>query len=166
MGKQALGVVQIASAAGADLDVGLHHVAALRALAGGLVALVSPQQRCDRPEERQAEADQEPEHERGALDLPDRARRQAEEEQDHEQLHGCPGSEDSESPDDRDDRQHDHGDPGHGGHEAEHDLEQHVGRHRENPDGQQLAAGLRSELTHAAKVSWLTQSNWDGLVGR
>src|SRR3954454_19566677 len=36
---------------------------------------------------------------------------------------------------------HDHdGDPGHCGHDADHDLEQDVGRDRQDPDGYDLAA--------------------------
>ena len=53
----------------AHLVVDRHHVAALRAGPQRRGSLVAAHQRRDRAEERQAEADQEPEEERAALDL-------------------------------------------------------------------------------------------------
>src|SRR3954466_11605025 len=85
------GPVEIPATPHADLVVERHHVAALRALAPRLGALEAVQHGRDRAEHRQHEPDQEPDEERGALDLPDDARGQAEEEQQDQEaaaLHG------------------------------------------------------------------------------
>ena len=63
-----------------------QDLAALRALAARLVALEAVQHGGQRADPTAAEADQEPEEERAALDLPDDPGREAEEEQDDDEL--------------------------------------------------------------------------------
>ena len=96
------------------------------------------------PMNGRAEADQEPEEERAALDLPDRARGQAEEEEDEQELHrarSAPGRQRTRRAQiDRDHREHDDEDPGDGGHEAQHELEQQPGGDQQDDYGQQLAS--------------------------
>src|SRR5215210_2891171 len=75
-----LGEVQIGPAAVADRVVELEHLAAGGALAPQLVAVVAIEQRRQQPGDRDERRDQEPEHERGALDLADDPPGQAEEE--------------------------------------------------------------------------------------
>src|SRR3954447_1127603 len=79
------GPVKVPATAHADLIVQRHHVAALRTLAPGLRALEAVEHGGDRAEHRQHESDQEPEEERGALDLADDPGREAEEEQQDEE---------------------------------------------------------------------------------
>src|SRR3954469_16540765 len=84
--EQSLGQSLIGSAAPADLIRDRDDPPALVALAARLVALEAVEDGRERAEHRQHSADQEPEEERAALDLPDCARREAEEEGDDEVL--------------------------------------------------------------------------------
>src|SRR5688500_16304197 len=65
--------VEVGAAAGADLVVQLHDLAALGTLPAQLVALDPEEQRGHQPDERQEPGDQEPDPERRPLDLADDA---------------------------------------------------------------------------------------------
>src|SRR3954466_1848608 len=78
----------IRAAAPAHLARDRHEIAAFVAAAARLVALEAGENGRDRAEDRDREADQEPQHERAALYLPDGPRRQAEEEHQDEPRHG------------------------------------------------------------------------------
>src|SRR5215211_5166213 len=83
-----LGEVEIGPAAVADRVVKLEDLAAGGALAPQLVAVVAIEQRRQQPGDRDERRDQEPEHERGALDLADDPPGQAEEEAEDQVGHG------------------------------------------------------------------------------
>src|SRR4051794_19869157 len=146
------GVIQVTAAAHADLVVQGHHVAALRALAPGLVSLEPVEQRRDRPDDGEAGPDQEPEQERGALDLRhDSSRQAAEEDEDEERAAGHePDLENADRPDDRDHREHGHQDPRDRGHHADHELEQDPGGGQQDHERESPAAQIRCSASNAS----------------
>src|SRR4051794_30927702 len=73
-------VLLVRPAAPAHLARDRHHEAALVTAAARLVALEAVEDRRDGPDQRRGRADQEPEEEGAALDLPDGPGREAEEE--------------------------------------------------------------------------------------
>src|SRR3954447_14206945 len=77
----------VGAAAAADLRGDRHHEAALVTAAARLLALEAVEQGGDGPDQRQCGADQEPDQEGAALDLPDEPGRQAEDEHQDEPLH-------------------------------------------------------------------------------
>ena len=147
------GEVEVRAAATAHLVVDRQRLAADGTGPHGSVPLVTRDERPERAEDGQAEAGQEPQEERRALDLPYDPGREAEEEEDDEELHAPGGSEDAQRPDYPDEGEDRHGDPGDRNHEADQDLEQHEAGHEEDPHGKRLASSLRSELTHGSKGS-------------
>src|SRR5437763_11865478 len=82
--EQSLGKSLVSSAAAADLVGDRHDPPAFVAFPARLVAFVAVEEGGERAEDRQHGADEEPDEERAALDLPDHARREAEEERDDE----------------------------------------------------------------------------------
>src|ERR1044071_4536049 len=79
--------VEVGAAAGADLDVELERLLAVRALALGFVLLEPVEDHRDQAEQRQDHPDHEPDPERAALCPGDDAGGEAEEKGDDEVLH-------------------------------------------------------------------------------
>src|SRR3954454_841965 len=133
-----LGPFLVSTASVADLLIERHHVSALVAVAIDLVALVAPQQCSDVPDDRNHEADREPEHERAALVAPGQTRAEAAAQADEdvtETRHGA-DLEDSDRPDDRDYRDYYDDRGGERRHDPDHDLEQEPGSDDEDENGQ------------------------------
>src|SRR3954454_799015 len=123
------GIFLIRPAAPAHLARDRHHEAALVAAAARLVALEAVEDRRDGPDQRRSRADQEPEEEGAALDLPDGSGREAEEEHQDEPLHRgvTLAAQDRHGPEDRHHAEYDDDDPGDRGHDADDDLEEDPG---------------------------------------
>src|SRR5215208_7029328 len=138
----------------ADLLVKRHYMPALVALAVDLFVLVAPGQRGDRPQDRQEEADREPQPERAALPTADEGRGQSAEEADDDEAHA--GHRDSlehaERPDNGNDREYGHDDCCQSGHDPDHDLEQDPGGNDEDEDGQHPPAEVSCCCAHLLRV--------------
>jgi hypothetical protein len=79
--------VEVLPAAAAHLHIKLLDQAAARAAPLGFVGLAPIQHDRDQADEREKEADEEPDEERAALGSPDQRGREAEREQDDDELH-------------------------------------------------------------------------------
>src|SRR4051794_25469671 len=151
----------------ADLLVKGHDMSALVALAVRLRVFVAPRERGDGPEDRQEEADREPQPERAALPATDEGRGQAAEEADDDEpeaLHDRRSSEDADGPDDRKDREYRDDDRRQPSHDPDHDLEQDPGGNDEDEDGQRPPAEVSCCCTHVLRVR-AGYSTKGGLVG-
>src|SRR5215212_6567876 len=79
--------MQVRSAAHADLVGDRHDIAALRALAQGVVLLVAVEKRREDADSRQRKADQEPDEERTSLHPSDGSGRKTEDDGDEDEGH-------------------------------------------------------------------------------
>src|SRR4051812_47163279 len=130
-------------------------MSALVTFAVDLVVLEAPGQRGDGPENRQEEADREPQQERAALPAADECRRQPTEEADDNEAHAIhlgPALENADGPDDGDDREYGHDYRRKSGHDPDHDLEQDPRGDDEHENRQHPPAEVSSCFAHVLRV--------------